>query len=450
MNNETEYGEMGSGESSSSSSSTVDDLLLQVQRQHEQQDEERRRRQIIISTMDMIPIDNMNFNDGCILLNLLYSIWLQVKHPDNFRDFWNFFIEVCETNSNGRIIELYFCSGDACSFDLPPTIECLQKLEHIILGNCKSIPKELENLKNLTQITCTPACPSILFEENIPKEMELSAIKTIDLGVRQFLSSSMLSLITNRLKNIETLIINFLSYRDPNPIMHALKQNCCFRHSLKHLIISSSTFSEEEFGTFFFDILSDFSELRELKVAYCGIKSLTGIENRILLYGSTAIPQNNLRVLDLRVINPVASKIEENDPKEKSALLTILNTFTGISRVGGIVSFPLDVEYLLRINHAGRKYISGIRYGKKYAISVTGNRSANKKDSSPIIKPQLWPTILERSYQQSDQIGRGGVYNKCATGMFYLINHEGSPILQHIISMHQNKQQEQTSGKRCC
>ena len=87
---------------------------------------------------------------------------------------------------------------------------------------------------------------------------------------------------------------------------------------------------EEESGTFFFDILSDFSELRELKVTYCGIESFTEIENRILLYG-TAIPKNNLRVLDLRVISPVASKIEENDRKDTSALLKILYTFTEIS-----------------------------------------------------------------------------------------------------------------------
>ena len=120
------------------------------------------------------------------------------------------------------------------------------------------------------------------------------------------------------------------NYRDPNPIMHALKQNCCFRHSLKHLTIFSSTFREEELRTFFFDILFDFSELRELKVTYCGIESFTEIENRILLYG-TAIPKNNLRVLDLRVISPVASKIKENDRKDTSALLKILYTFTEIS-----------------------------------------------------------------------------------------------------------------------
>lgn len=445
MNSETESGEIRSG--------TDDDQLLQLRRQTEQQE-------IISTTMDMIPIDNMDFNDGCILLNLMYSIWVQIRQsrtvPDNFRDFWNSFIDDWyETDSNGRIIQLDIkgdVGGDnenAYSFDLPPTIECLRKLEDIALWNCKSIPEELENLKYLLRITCR-GCPMTLFENNIPEEMELPEIKIMSLKAREFLSPSMLSLVTNRLMNLDSLILNCWNNKDPYPMIRALRRNCCFRYSLEHLSFVSSTFKDEEFGTIFFDILSDFSELRELNVPFCKIEGLTGIENAILLLSGTSIPQNHLGVLDLRG-NPVANKIKEDDPKEKSALMTILNTFTGISRVGGIQPYPSEVEYLLKINHAGRKFISGRGDGNTIATngatattdnSSTNNDDINNKQSLPIIKPQLWPTILERSYQKSDEIGRVGEYNKCATGIYYLINREGSPILQHIILMHQNKQSE--------
>jgi len=57
------------------------------------------------------------------------------------------------------------------------------------------------------------------------------------------------------------------------------------------------------------------------------------------------------------------------------------------------------------------------------------------------IKPALWPLILERSYKKSDEIDG---LQKCATGMYYLINHERSPILQHIISINTSNQTTRT------
>ena len=101
-----------------------------------------------------------------------------------------------------------------------------------------------------------------------------------------------------------------------------------------------------------------------------------------------------------------------------------------------------DVEYLLRINHAGRKYITGGSEVEAAEVTTeteavtTGDGSNNNKKLLPSrtkpIQPQLWPKILERSYKKSDFFRSR---KKCATGMFYLIRN--SSILQDIIAMRQ-------------
>ena len=84
------------------------------------------------------------------------------------------------------------------------------------------------------------------------------------------------------------------------------------------------------------------------------------------------------------------------DLKEEAALATLLNTFVGIynlveSKLG---RYPSHVEYILRINHAGRKYM----------LVEVGDISDN---NIPIVKRALWPKILERAHKYSAEI-----YNK--------------------------------------
>mmetsp|Transcript_24569 Transcript_24569/g.27407 ORF Transcript_24569/g.27407 Transcript_24569/m.27407 type:complete len:245 (+) Transcript_24569:54-788(+) len=188
--------------------------------------------------------------------------------------------------------------------------------------------------------------------------------------------------------------------------------------------------------------------------------------------------------------------------------------------------YDSDIEYLMRINHAGRKFTTPSPSQPYYArtgvvgkIEVEGSieklqveeskeeilpiltneidtdcddiptvdgeckhreedGSNDNNDSAPssspslpsringnnnknMIKPQLWPFILERAYNKSNEIttydinvNNNNVYNhhdndnditirkkKCATGMHYMIRN-GS-VLHDIITAHQTSQQQQ-------
>ena len=109
------------------------------------------------------------------------------------------------------------------------------------------------------------------------------------------------------------------------------------------------------------------------------------------------------------------------DPKKKLALLNVLDAFNGISTLGLYLGYDPDVEYALRINHAGRKIIRD-----KEISSGTTTATA----TAPVINKALWPIILDRAYKKS-----GEIYNltwinkedrektKCATGLFDLVCH---------------------------
>jgi hypothetical protein len=111
----------------------------------------------------------------------------------------------------------------------------------------------------------------------------------------------------------------------------------------------------------------------------------------------------------------VVDKINDNDPIKIKALLTILNALNEISDISDhkyyshAIKINPEVDYLLQTNKAGRKFIMGQQIN--------------------LIRPQLWPIILETASPWH--------CNNLGTGMFYLINHHESPILQHIITMQQ-------------
>ena len=140
-----------------------------------------------------------------------------------------------------------------------------------------------------------------------------------------------------------------------------------------------------------------------------------------------AIPDICLRKLGI-VYNPVYRymKIQKDDPKEEKALLTIVNAFDEICCLGTYDDnhelYP-DVEYLLRINHAGRKFITGGEERDGTTANDNNNSRDNNNNTKPLpppIKPGLsWPTILERAYEKLGKIVDRKT--KYATGMFYLL-----------------------------
>jgi hypothetical protein len=201
-----------------------------------------------------------------------------------------------------------------------------------------------------------------------------------------------------------------------------------------------------------FEIRERFPNLHTINVTGNKIESLCGIDDIIKATPTTiSLPSSssssssqslirnriNLRNLLLDE-NPVLTKIE---PKDKATLLALLHTFNGISNLGKPIysTYDPDVEHVLRINHAGRKYITmeggggGGGGGREIGdgdgeISLDGTTKSN-------INQALWPLILERAYKKSHEIYSKiyvpRMYNtqkyrdtrKCATGLFDLVHH---------------------------
>ena len=70
--------------------------------------------------------------------------------------------------------------GNLVVFDLPPIIERLQKLKEIEIANCRSIPKELDNLPLLEKLEFSE-CEPELFNQNMPEGIQLAGLKSITL-----------------------------------------------------------------------------------------------------------------------------------------------------------------------------------------------------------------------------------------------------------------------------
>jgi len=219
--------------------------------------------------------------------------------------------------------------------------------------------------------------------------------------------------------------------------------------------------SEYDLETILFDLLPQLPGLRSLDFSRGEIGTFTTIENRIKRSGTT-IPNNGLREFNLWG-NPVVRPLLYGPRalKEKAALKTILNTFTEISSIG-ICCYDPGIQYLLAINHAGRKFIHTPGNDRKATTTNSCDPGCRRPDSSfvsnfppslslvaaaapkpkSIMEPGLWPTILERAYSKRNRPevdDKKEVKMKRCTGVYYLLRN-GS-VLQDITEMreHQNK-----------
>jgi hypothetical protein len=226
----------------------------------------------------------------------------------------------------------------------------------------------------------------------------------------------------------------------------------CFTKSLTKIAIIGSKLNEGDLEILMLDIRERFPNLRRINVRANNIKSLVGIEDRIKKIRSSSssssssrlvLSNNNLNELNLRDNHSIldcaisqtnwfysdtgtlfTTKDRKEMSKGKSALLTLLNTFNGISNLcySPLSSYHSDVEYALRINHAGRTFISN----GEISSGTTATSTA------PVINNALWPLILERAYKKSEAIfyfDPSWITNveiegsKCATGLFDLVRH---------------------------
>jgi len=156
----------------------------------------------------------------------------------------------------------------------------------------------------------------------------------------------------------------------------------------------------------------------------------------------TPPPKSQLRVLNLSC-NPIFKNMKD-DPVEKMAMLSFLQTFDTICNLGGsrklfireinnpqMGEYDRDIEYALRINHAGRSIIEC-----KINSSTDSTASTNDGGRSSSIPLSLWPTIMEHAYETSDQIYYWGEHDetdmrsaKSADGLYYLCCNKLAQIL---------------------
>jgi hypothetical protein len=172
------------------------------------------------------------------------------------------------------------------------------------------------------------------------------------------------------------------------------------------------------------EIVPKLRNLRSLNLSNNNIEFFLPIMN-IIKNEASFLPSTSLRVLDIHN-NPVFKKIKE-DPDEKAAVLSLLGTFSGISNLGGYhkSDYDSDIEYALRINHAGRRIVV------KAAIDGSGGNDAGKA----VVPISLWPTILERAYEKSsvdiyyNPFINKEAMKKNATGIYYLLREVGPALL---------------------
>ena len=408
--------------------------------------------------------DNMNDEDKCILFFLMYKAgildhYLTVfaaqtndgKKVENWyavnaHDFVDLRSDVKIDPKTGRITSLCLeCldqNSEGLPFALPRIIECLQSLERIELHQCIHIPVELGNLPELKEIDFS-YCFDTMFEI-IPAGLHLPSVEKLTIFESE-LGSSMSSFLKIFSNKLEELWLVGAKRAQSDGILDCLQHNddFAFKHSLRTIKMARCNLNEIDLERLMFEIRQRFTKLLTININRNDVRSLRGIENRIKRRSSSAsssgsimFRDNNLRSLGLE-FNPVLqvhtesnsvskSMVVTNDPKEKVALLTIVDAF-GISSLdlSPDQKYEPDVEHILRINHAGKKFIME-------AEEIATGGPNNNDESTTIINHALWPKILERAYKKSYEI-----YNyydwqvqeekdreRCSSGMFHLVRHQ--------------------------
>ena len=438
------------------------------------------QRRIVAKCMHHVP-DNMNIKEGYNLMSMLYEFGTLANYLgdldnndgmiDNgymidFNDdeYFNFsserYIKIDPKTGRTTFLNLKVenrADESTCSpIEVPTVIEHFHCLEGIKLSNCQLLIMELGNLPLLKTI-CFYECPNIMFE-NIPEGLRFPSIETIIIdGTSEFEEFDSLSLLLKIFSNnLKELIFLDLEKEQTNEILCVLQHDddLNFRQSLTTIRIVESELNEADLEILMFDIRERFPNIRKIDVMSNNIESLVGIEDRIKKIRSSSsslsqsvLSSNNLHELNLIDNDSILDGVIDNpnwhlgygtpnttkDPKEKSALLTLLNMFNGISNLCcrstnyDPKSYYPDFEYALRINHAGRTFISNREISSSTTTTTTTD---NTTATAPVINIALWPIILERAYKKSDAIYDTTYMSnedreclKCATGLFDLVHH---------------------------
>jgi hypothetical protein len=90
------------------------------------------------------------------------------------------------------------------------------------------------------------------------------------------------------------------------------------------------------------------------------------------------------------------------------------------SKYGEGGKYDPDVEHILQINNVGRKFVS---HSGKGDGNGDGDGENVSSGTVSIINNALWPIVVERAYKKSGRIFAERDKIRCATGLFYLVQH---------------------------
>lgn len=429
------------------------------------EDEEGHQQFFVSRLMALIP-DYWDVDDGYNLLRLC-SNFLSLDYRN-----LNQLHSIAKVDFDGRITclglhgALFFKAGDFLQKEVArcsPAIELLRKLRKVEAGNSFSLPKEINNLPNFEALDFYYATRrDSKFVRDLPDEVSFDRLKYLRILPHHFLADDFFR---NRFHKLQRLHIHSRERETSKTILHGLQtQDFAFREGLTYMEISTSVPVRDE-GKFLesilFDIVPRFKNLQELGVVIMreGLCDLRSIERR-LRESRAALPNNCLRTLCLRNYEHMPVKTNAggfvvDHPEEKAAMISILNAFDGICSLSGggewdpgdeddepnihpatSLANDRDIQYLLTLNRAGRKYITGGPTTKdteeESASPSLPTRSLRDKPPMKPIPACLWPLIYERACRTTERPNNIGI-NQCATGLYYLLRNGSG--LHDIISM---------------
>ncbi|OEU11356.1 hypothetical protein FRACYDRAFT_263537 [Fragilariopsis cylindrus CCMP1102] len=345
--------------------------------------------------------------------------------------------------------------------ELPPMIEQFQHLQSLELHGFRQLPKELNNLSHCLQsLTFKNCVPSLFF--NMPTTKQFTKLgqnlKYMQLESNDFIRyQPTFDFITKQLPNLETLSLigSYPNNQQDTPIiLNALLNNCCaFQQTLKVLELQQMGINETQLiHSILYGIAPLYTNLTELHLMYNKVGSLQPLLNIIQQQqqkqqmtgdgrpSSQAQPQPPVQQQQQQVQAQAQAQAQQ-EPEQEDEPETLL--------------FDSDIEYLLRINHAGRKYITPSTQSHHHPAGEEGRSMVEELHEEEEL---LTKNKIKRAYNKSDEVtvyvkqgnniaprtaftsrygGRGSIIakkkkKKCPTGIHYMIRH-GS-VLQDIIA----------------
>ncbi|VEU36052.1 unnamed protein product [Pseudo-nitzschia multistriata] len=346
----------------------------------------------------------MDLADGVALVSALAAIGI-INLRDNLRiDFekhskhtapvWFY-----QMDDEGRVKRLriggsmiYFDGrNDEDNFDLPSEIAHLDQLEELSVVNCRSLPIDIQHLTNL-EILVFLRCDfnqQPFWQHGRVDEYGLFGVElqhVTGIGIIEcecFSSRPFFTWMTTKLPRLKNVQCGCLQNSEIDSFLGRLRTtNVRFREKLRYLTIDSSKLNDRQLETLLIDVLPSFSSVNYLNLYRNKIQSCQSVVNRIHKDDGIRFVPNSIVAASFRG-NPIEETIR-SDRREKSAMLSLLKTFSTIINLGKFHEgdYDPDVEYALRINHAGRSIIEGETDVRCLPLSI-------------------WPFLLEKAFRNS-------------------------------------------------